>query len=191
MLSCRFTFNEALQEQLSRPAITVPVFDRHLMHGETGAQAVVDLPGGLSFTLVTSTNAGLSFKTRHQDFYSVFLYRHFELWCSGVGRLPVLSRPQRRDMCLLGSHCTAVRMLWSNQPVLQSGARALDNGLPQVLDRPVFAELNCCCSLNALILDHFGISLSQCATTWNCLWLSLQRHRSLADGCVPFDSPAK
>ncbi|KAL1258688.1 hypothetical protein QQF64_009265 [Cirrhinus molitorella] len=46
MQALRFTFNEALQEQLSRPAVVIPVFDRHLMQGETGAQAVVDLPGG-------------------------------------------------------------------------------------------------------------------------------------------------
>lgn len=65
VLFCRFTFNEALQEQLRQPAVIVPVFDRHLMQGETGAQAVVDLPGGLSFTLVTSTMTGLSYKARH------------------------------------------------------------------------------------------------------------------------------
>lgn len=95
MLSCRFTFNEALQEQLSRPAIIVPVFERRLMQGETGAQAVVDLPGGLSFTLAVSTNAGLSFKTRHQNFFLFFFidisnYDVLELDAS-------LSCPGRRD----------------------------------------------------------------------------------------------
>lgn len=55
VFSCRFVFNDALLEQLSLPAITVSVFDHHVMHGNEGAQAVVDLPAGLSLTLVTST----------------------------------------------------------------------------------------------------------------------------------------
>ncbi|TRY56867.1 hypothetical protein DNTS_013957 [Danionella cerebrum] len=42
-----FSFSEALREQLSRPAVSVSVFDDHLMRGDAGAQATVDLPEDL------------------------------------------------------------------------------------------------------------------------------------------------
>lgn len=62
-----FTFNEALQEQLSQPAIIVPVFERHLMQGETGAQAVVDLPGDISNYDVLELDASLSCPGRRDE----------------------------------------------------------------------------------------------------------------------------
>uniref|UniRef100_A0A672S712 Uncharacterized LOC107592527 n=1 Tax=Sinocyclocheilus grahami TaxID=75366 RepID=A0A672S712_SINGR len=62
-----FTFNEALQEQLSQPAVIVPVFDRHLMQGETGAQAVVDLPGDFMDYDILELDASLSCPGRRDE----------------------------------------------------------------------------------------------------------------------------
>lgn len=62
-----FTFNEALQEQLRQPAVIVPVFDRHLMQGETGAQAVVDLPGDFMDYNILELDASLSCPGRRDE----------------------------------------------------------------------------------------------------------------------------
>ncbi|RXN10609.1 septin-7 isoform X1 [Labeo rohita] len=67
MQALRFTFNEALQEQLNRPAISVPVFDRHLMQGDTGARVEVDLPGDFMNYDILELDASLSCPGRRDE----------------------------------------------------------------------------------------------------------------------------
>lgn len=62
-----FIFNDGLQEHLKGPASVVSVFNRSLMQGEMGAQAVVDLPTDLLDYEVLELDASLSCPGRRDE----------------------------------------------------------------------------------------------------------------------------